>query len=197
LSVTTPWQQLNDVELPLHGAHQAANCALAITASSAFIGRALGPERVAAGLADVRMPARLEVIHVTSGSRPTVILDGAHNPDAARALAAALHEIPRPGRRMLVIGVLTGRDPLTMLDAFGAGEFDKIVACTPPTGRARPATEMSDAARSRGWPAMTIDHVGDALELLIATAGHADQIIVTGSIYLVAEARTWLTAQCS
>jgi dihydrofolate synthase / folylpolyglutamate synthase len=192
LSVVTPWQRLDDLELPLHGAHQAVNCALAITAASAFAGRALTPDRVARGLAAVCMPARLESISVTRDARPTVILDGAHNPDAARALATALAEIPRHGRRVLVVGVLNGRDPLAMLDAMDAGSFDDIIASTPPTGRARPASEMAAAARSRGWRTTVIDDVGDALDSIIAVAGHDDQIVVTGSIYLVAEARRWL-----
>jgi dihydrofolate synthase/folylpolyglutamate synthase len=194
LSVVTPWQQLNDLELPLHGAHQTTNCALAITAATAFVGRALNPERVAGGLAAVCMPARLESIHVTAGARPTVILDGAHNPDAARALATALAEIPRHGRRVLVVGVLSGRDPSSMLDALGAGSFDEIITCTPPTGRARPAPEMAEAARSRGWHATAIDDIGEALDSIVATAGHDDQIVVTGSIYLVADARSRLTS---
>ena len=194
LSVRTPWQQLNDLELPLHGAHQTTNCALAITAASAFVGRALKPDRVANGLAAVCMPARLEAIHAKTGARPTVILDGAHNPDAARALATALAEIPPHGRRVLVVGVLTGRDPESMLEALGAGTFDQIVACTPPTGRARPASEMAAAAITLGWPATAIEDVGDALDSIISTAEHDDQIVVTGSIYLVADARRWLTS---
>jgi dihydrofolate synthase / folylpolyglutamate synthase len=194
LSVITPWQRLHDLELPLHGAHQATNCALAITAASAFVGRSLTPDRVAAGLTEVRMPARLESIHVGRGARPTVILDGAHNPDAARALAAALDEIPWPGRRVLVVGVLSGRDPMSMLDALDAGGFDEIVACTPPTGRARPAKELAEAADARGWPVTAIDAIGDALTSIVAGAAHDDQIVVTGSIYLVADARDWLLA---
>jgi len=194
LSVRTPWQRLNDLELPLHGAHQTTNCALAITAASAFVGRALRPDRVATGLAAVCMPARLEAIRAKSGARPTVVLDGAHNPDAARALATALAEIPRHGRRVLVVGVLMGRDPASMLEALGADSFDEVVACTPPTGRARPASEMAAAAIRLGLTATAIDDVGEALDSVISASEHDDQIVVTGSIYLVADARRWLTS---
>jgi len=194
LSVRTPWQRLKDLELPLHGAHQTTNCALAITAASAFVGRALRPDRVATGLAAVCMPARLEAIRAKSGARPTVVLDGAHNPDAARALATALAEIPRHGRRVLVVGVLIGRDPASMLEALGADSFDEVVACTPPTGRARPASEMAAAAIRLGLTATAIDDVGEALDSVISASEHDDQIVVTGSIYLVADARRWLTS---
>ena len=191
-SVKTPWQQLADVHLPLHGAHQTSNCSLALTAASAFLGRSLSPPRAASGIAAVRMPARLESIRVNTESRPTVILDGAHNPDAARALRAALVDIPCAGRRTLIIGVLSGRDPAAMLEAIGAGGFDEIITCTPPTGRARPAAALADAAASRGWAATALDDIGDALRHAIRSAGPADQIVVTGSIYLVAEARDGL-----
>jgi dihydrofolate synthase / folylpolyglutamate synthase len=188
-SVKTPWQRLDDQMLPLHGAHQTTNCALAITAASAFLGRALSPARVASALADVRMPARLESLRAATG--PTVILDGAHNPDAASALVRALAEVPQPGRRVLIIGLLAGRDPSSMLDALDAGAFDEIITCTPPSTRAQPADELADAARRRGWPAVAIDDIGEALRTVMASAGGDDQIVVTGSIYLVAQARSW------
>jgi dihydrofolate synthase/folylpolyglutamate synthase len=124
-----------------------------------------------------------------------VILDGAHNPDAAAALASALAEMPCSGRRVLVIGLLTGRDPVRMLDAVDAQHFAEIITCTPPTARARPAGELADAARSRGWPAVAIDDIGNALDHAIEHASADDQIVVSGSIYLVADARAWLLAR--
>ena len=193
ISVTTPWQSLTDLDLPLHGAHQTLNSALAITAASAFLGRALDERHARAGLAGVTMPARLEPF--TIGAGPTVILDGAHNPDAARALADALEEIAHHGRRVLVMGLLGGRDPAAMLEAVRVDRFDEIITCTPPTARARPAAELAAAAAAVGCAATPIDDVGDALAAAVARAAPADQIVVTGSIYLVADARSWLLAR--
>ncbi|MCU1400248.1 MAG: folC [Acidimicrobiales bacterium] len=192
LTIDTPWQHLDDLELPLHGAHQATNCALAVTAASAFIGHAVDPRRARAGLAAVVMPARMESLRCPRG--PVVVLDGAHNPDAATALAAALAEVPCTGRRTLVIGLLAGRDPAAMLDAVGAAAFDTIICCTPPTARARPASELAAAAAAIGLATTVVDDVGRALEVACGTAGENDQIVVTGSIYLVADARAWLLA---
>jgi dihydrofolate synthase/folylpolyglutamate synthase len=185
-TVTTPWQTLTEVALPLHGAHQSTNCALALTAASAFLGRALEPSRAARGLACVRMPGRLESLALGSGA--TVILDGAHNPDAAAALARALREMRRRGRRTLVVGMLNGRDPRTMLDALDAAAFDAVVTTTPPTARARSAAEV--AAVFPG--AESITDIPGALAHALDDAGPDDQIVVTGSIYLVADARAWL-----
>ena len=107
-------------------------------------------------------------------------------------LAAALIEIPHAGRRTVVIGLLAGRDPEAMLGAIDVGSFDAVVCCTPPTARARPAAELAAAAASIGFTALAVDDIGDALGAAIATADELDQIVVTGSIYLVADARTWL-----
>ena len=118
-----------------------------------------------------------------------VLLDGAHNPDAARALALALHELPIAGRRVLIIGVLAGRDPAAMLGAIDATSFDEVITCTPPTARARPAHELADAAIALGCPTRAIEHIDDALVAALDGAADDDLILVTGSIYLVAEAR--------
>ncbi|CAB4865529.1 unannotated protein [freshwater metagenome] len=194
LGIRTPMQTLHDLDLPLHGAHQAANCALAVAAAAAFLQRPLHETAVRSGLAAVRMPARLETVIL----RPTVVVDGAHNPDAARALARAVHDdMPCHGRRTLILGLLAGRDPAAMLEALEAARFDQVITCTPPTARARPAAQLADAAAHLGCTVRAIDDIGDALRTVLADAHSTDQIIVTGSIYLVADARTWLTRQPS
>jgi dihydrofolate synthase/folylpolyglutamate synthase len=189
LSIRTPLQEINNIELPLFGAHQSVNCALAVAAASAFLQRALSAAAVASALERVRMPARLETV----SSHPIIILDGAHNPDAARALASSVqNDMPCTGRRTLVIGLLAGRDPTAMLTAVAATHFDEVIACTPPTARARPAVELAAAAAHLGCSVRVIDDIGDALQELCTIAQADDQIIVTGSIYLVADARAWL-----
>ncbi len=185
LTVTTPLQTLPDVDLPLHGPHQSRNAAVAIAAASAFLGRGLRPAAVRRGMAAVRMPARLEMV----GTQPLVILDGAHNPDAARALTVAMRALACGGRRTLVVGMLAGRDPVAMLDDLDAAGFDRVIACTAPTARARPAAEIVSAASSRGIKVVAADDVIDALRLALGDAGSDDQVLVTGSIYLVAAAR--------
>ena len=185
LTVTTPMQTLPDIDVPLHGPHQSRNAAVAIAAASAFLGRSLQPAAVVRGLAEVRMPARLEVV----GERPRIILDGAHNPDAARALTVAMRTLACRGRRILVVGMLAGRDPVAMLDDLEAAGFDRVIACTAPTARARPAAEIVAAANSRGIEAIAADDAIDALRLALGDAGPHDQVLVTGSIYLVAAAR--------
>ncbi len=188
-SLRTPMQSLDKIDVPLHGAHQSMNGALAIAAATAFLQRPVDQLLAQSALGNVRMPARLETIR----TRPTVILDGAHNPDAARALARAVHDdLVCTGRRTLVLGLLAGRNATSMLNALEAHRFAEIITCTPPTARAQPAAELADAARALGCTVRAIDDVGDALQTALTHCSAHDQIVVTGSIYLVADAREWL-----
>jgi dihydrofolate synthase/folylpolyglutamate synthase len=82
-----------------------------------------------------------------------------------------------------------------MLTAIGASSFTTVIACTPPTARARPAAELAAAAAELGCTVRVIDNIGDALQAAIDTADSLDQIVVTGSIYLVADAREWLLSR--
>ena len=75
-----PAGRLEDVYLPVHGAHQGENLALAVAAAEAFFDRPLDPEVVGESLADLKIPGRFEIL----GREPLVVLDGAHNPTASR-----------------------------------------------------------------------------------------------------------------
>ena len=88
VTLWTPAGRYEDVLVPLHGAHQGANAAVALAAVEAFFDTALAPEVVEEGLAAVRVPGRLEVL----GRRPLLLVDGAHNAAGMAALADALTE---------------------------------------------------------------------------------------------------------
>jgi dihydrofolate synthase / folylpolyglutamate synthase len=149
ITVRTPHGTHRDLFLPLHGPHQGENAAIAIAAAEAFFGRAVDEEVLAAALAQVTVPGRLEVVRHS----PLVVLDGAHNPDGARALAHALREGFAPaGGRHLVLGVLAGRDPAELLSALGVGPDDQVVCATPPSPRGVPAAEAGGGRHRDGSP---------------------------------------------
>ena len=183
LSLVTPLQGFAGLDLPLYGAHQSTNCALGVAAASAFLRRPLRTSAVASGLAAVRMPARFDIVR----TQPTVVLDGAHNPDAAAALGRTLDDLPCAGRRTLIIGLLAGRDPQAMLSSLGVARFNLVITCTPPT-----AASLAESVDAFATPVVAIDDIGEALALALSDAQPDDQIVVTGSIYLVADARSWL-----
>jgi dihydrofolate synthase/folylpolyglutamate synthase len=190
VDLRTPHGVLEEVFLPVHGAHQVDNAACAVAAVEAFFGRALAPDVVGEALAALRLPGRFEVLH----RAPLLVLDGAHNPDGARAAAATLsEEFEVSGARRWVLGLLAGRDPGEMLGAFGLRPGDRVVTCTPPSPRAVPAADLAAAVAAHGVAAEAIPDVGAAVEAAwreAETAARGDLVFVTGSLYTVGSART-------
>ncbi len=186
LDLRTPGSCYRDVYLPVHGAHQGENASLALAAAQAFFGAPLSEDVVQEAFAGVRIPGRMEVV----SRRPLTILDGAHNPAGARAAAVTLAEDFGEARpRIVVTGMLRGRDPEEMLSALGPGQTATVVACPPPSPRAVPPAEVADAARRMGIAAVSTETVGEAVRAAVAMAGPDDVILVTGSLYVVGAAR--------
>lgn len=189
LTLSTPDRVIDEVYLPLHGAHQAANAAVALAATEAFFGHGLSDDAVRTGFAQVSVPGRFEVVR----REPTVILDGAHNVDGAEAAAATLaQEFTLTGTLILVVGMLQGRDPAEMLEALGVAQAGILVACTPPSPRAIPSTEVAAAAEGLGVTAEVVPDVRHAIERALALATSEDLVLVAGSLYVVGAARTAL-----
>ena len=192
VDVRTPSAAYDDLFLPVHGAHQGDNAALAIAAVEAFFARPMDDEVITEAFAEVRLPGRFEVV----ARSPLVVLDGAHNPDGAASLAATLEEGFAPaGRRSFVVGMLEGRDPTEMLVAFGVRPDDRLVVCTPPSTRALSASTVANAATALGLTVSRVDDVGVALSSALAAAAPDDAIIVAGSLYVVGAARAWCRAE--
>lgn len=188
IDLRTPGASYDQLFLPVHGAHQGDNAALAVTAAEAFLGRPASEEVVAEAFAGLTLPGRFEVL----ARRPLLVVDGAHNPDGAATLAATLNEGFSPaGRRWFVVGMLGGRDPVAMLRGFGVSPDDELVVCTPDSPRALPAATVAEAAASIGLRPRRVDTVGDAVATALEGAGPDDAVIVTGSLYVVGAARSW------
>jgi dihydrofolate synthase / folylpolyglutamate synthase len=170
----------------LRGAHQRGNAALAGAALRLLhrAGVAVPAEAVAAGIAGARWPGRLEEIG-------GVVLDGAHNPDGAAALAAAL-PLLYPRRPVeLVFGVLTDKDHAGMLRAL-APVARALHLVPPATPRARAPSSYRELAAATG---LRLDeHPGLAGALACARSAAAGEglVVVAGSLYLVGEARALL-----
>jgi len=189
LDLRTPGAAYPEVFLALHGRHQADNAAAALAAAEAFFGAPLSRRAVDHALGAVRVPGRIEVV----GRAPLVVLDGAHNVAGAEALARALAEEFTPaGETVAVIGMLEGRDPSAVLDALAPAGVRTVVACTAPSPRALPASAIAEAAGALGIHALRAPSAIDALALARARVGPDAMIVVTGSLYVVAEVRSQL-----
>jgi dihydrofolate synthase/folylpolyglutamate synthase len=185
LGITTPLARYDDVFLSLHGAHQGDNAALAVTAAEAFFDRPLDDDVVREALGAVSVPGRFEVV----GRSPLVVLDGAHNPDGARAASATLADFGFGGERLLVVGMNKGRDPLQMLQLLDAAQARAVVATAVDFPRAMPPEEIAEAARTIGVDVEIVRDVPSAVQRAVGLAGEDDLVLVTGSLYVVGEAR--------
>lgn len=174
----------DDILLPIYGEHAAHNAAAAVVAVEALLERPLDRDAVRLALGAATSPGRLEV----AARRPLVILDGAHNPAAARALAEALPDTFTWDRLHLVMGVFADKDldgivgPLAPLAVAGYAAAVESV-------RARPPHEVADAMIAHDIPTETFTTVRDALDAAASAASDGDLILVTGSLYTVADAR--------
>lgn len=187
VTLRTPGGRLEDVFLPLHGSHQGDNAAVALAAVEAFFGRSVPADVVADAFDGLTVPGRFEVV----ARRPLVVLDGAHNPDGARAAAETFaDDFSVAGDRILVVGMNRGRDPEEMLVALRAADAALVVACAADWARATPAQDVVAAAKGLGVEAVTAPSVADALRVALDRAGTDDAVLVTGSLYVVGEART-------
>jgi dihydrofolate synthase/folylpolyglutamate synthase len=191
LDLRTPAARYEDVFLGIHGAHQGDNAAVALAAAEAFFAEPLDDQVVRAALASVRVPGRLEVIKRS----PVVLLDGAHNIAGARALARSLTtEFSVEGPVVAVVGLLSGRDPVAMLGELASAGVSLAVVCPAPSPRAIPVSDLLGAAAGIGLPAETAGSVPAACEEAIRRAGESGLVLVTGSLYVVGEARHVLMA---
>ncbi len=167
---------------PLVGRHQRANLALAIAAAAAFC--PLTEEAIRKGVASVRWPGRLQSVH-REGLRP-LLLDGAHNPDGARALAAWLDEAGLAERVDLVFGGLADKD-LEEVFAPLRSRIRRVVLTAPSNSRAEDPRRL--AARLGLREARCTSDVAEALSYLDAEqTGDGAPIIVAGSLFLVGDA---------
>ncbi len=186
IDLRTPAARYQGVWLDLHGRHQADNFAAAVTAVESFFAAPTSEKLVREAAGSVRSPGRLEIV----GRRPLVILDGAKNLEGARSAAAAIaEEFDDSMGRIMVVGMLVGKDAGEMLRALGAAAARLVIACPPPSPRAQDPEVVAEAARSLGVEAQVAASVPEALDAALATAGADELILVTGSLYVVGAAR--------
>jgi len=186
-----------DLFLPLFGDHQAGNAALAIAAVESFIGGGtlpLSQDVLAEGLATATSPGRLQVV----GNEPTVVVDAAHNPHGAAALAVALTEYFTFDHVTAVLGILGDKDATGILHALES-VVDDFVITQSTSDRAVSARELGRLATSIfGDARVTVEpSLEAALELARTRAGQTDKgaVLVTGSITLVGDAIVYARTQ--
>lgn len=189
IDLFTPYGRHEDVFLPVHGAHQAANVVAAVAAVEAFFGRQIDDELLSGALGSLTLPARFEVL----GRHPLVIVDGAHNPAGACAASETLFDdFASETAPVLVVGCNRPHDPGPLLEALEAHRFSAIVATAPDWPRAVPPEDVAAAAQELGLDAQIAPSVAEATDSAVETAGSEGVVLIAGSLYVASEARIHL-----
>ncbi|MEA2485920.1 MAG: dihydrofolate synthase / folylpolyglutamate synthase [Actinomycetota bacterium] len=193
LSVRTSVREYNGLFLPLHGSHQATNAATALEATTRFLALPPSDEVVAEGFATSVVPGRLETVRTDRRPSLPVILDVAHNPDGMSALITSLIEAFAFDRVVFVLGILGDKDYRGMLQEIARVPCS-IMVTEPQTVRSVPTSELLKVAKDIGLSAKGTSGVEAAVVAALAEAEDHDLVCVTGSHYVVGEARSFLSA---
>lgn len=164
----------------LAGAHQARNAAVAAAAVGALSRRfPVSPADLERGILDVRWPGRLEIVRRRHGDGP-LVLDAAHNPEAAVALAASLDAVAPQRPRVLVFAAMADKDWHAMLVTL-APHFEHVFLAPLPMARAEAPARFLEAVPS----AVVAASAAEALDLAEQAACAHGSVVVAGSIFLL------------
>lgn len=189
--LTTSRSTFEHLVVPLRGEHQAMNCGLALAILDKLTERGFHTpeEKVTRGLAAVKAPGRMEL----AWTSPRVIVDGAHNTDSVRCLIKAIGANVPYDSMVMIFGCASDKDIDGMLAEISLGA-DKVVF-TRASGNARAADPKELARRfseNHGKMAQTAETIAEAFALAKRAVNSEDLMVVTGSFYLVGEAKKHL-----
>jgi len=178
--------RFRSVELPLAGAYQPYNAALAITALDVLRGRGwrISDGDVLRGLASVRWPGRFELLR----RRPAFILDGAHNPPAVAAAAESLRQCFGGKKIVFLTGVMADKDIGHIYPQL-APLAARFVTVAPDNPRALPAEAYAALLRGAGLPAESCPTVADGVRRAVELAGPDGVVCALGTLYFSADVR--------
>lgn len=188
VEVRTEYRSWPALELGLWGAHQAANAAVAVACVEHLrnAGLHLPDSAVAAGLANVHWPARLEIVR----RRPFIVLDCAHNVASVQAVVDTLNASFPPARRVLVFASSGDKDVPGMFRVLAPHFAHAVLTRYTANTRAVPPEQLAEALRAVSPLPHTLAALpADAWQAALALAGPDDLICVTGSVFLAGELR--------
>jgi dihydrofolate synthase/folylpolyglutamate synthase len=193
ISITGLRGHYDEIFLPLHGKHQASNAAAALIAVEAFFGEQdLDIEAVRAGFANVTSPGRCEIIH----RDPTIILDAAHNPHGAKAIAETLQTEFTFDDVTGIVALMADKDALGILQALEP-VMNQIIVTTNSSERSMSVADLTKLANQvfDADRVFTADNLTAAIDKAIQgsvrpLSEESLAIVITGSVVTVGEART-------
>ncbi len=182
---------LDELTPGLSGRYQTGNAAVALAAVEelASLGFPVGEQALRSGLAAARWPGRMELVRLADGTE--LLLDGAHNPAGARALAEALDEYTDRGM-ILLLGMMEDKDQQGILQIL-LQQVRQAITVTLAQERAVSDSELAAACSRRGSPALPGGSVAEGLAIARRTAKSGELIVCAGSLFLVGELKALLS----
>ena len=185
--LATPTSKFEHLRVPLYGAHQAINCglALAILDQLKASGFDIDNEKAKAGLENVSLSGRMEIIC----NDPRIIIDGAHNAASIQALIHAIGQNIPYDSMVVIFGCNKDKDIKGMLHALQYGA-DKVIFTRSDSVKAMHPCDVGDMYNEiSGKMYQTANTLGEALQIVKSAVGKEDLICITGSFYLVGQAK--------
>lgn len=187
ICLSTPTSKFEHLRVPLYGRHQAINCGLALAMLDKLkaAGYQIDVDKAAAGLANVRLAGRMEMIC----QDPRIMIDGAHNAASIRALIHAIGQNIPYDSMVMIFGCNCDKDIPGMLGELQYGA-DKVIFTRSSSNKAVSPQELADQyTEICGKMCQVANTLGEALMLARSAVGKEDLICITGSFYLIGQAK--------
>lgn len=187
ICLSTPTSKFEHLRVPLYGRHQAINCGLALAMLDKLkaAGYQIDVEKAAAGLSNVRLAGRMEMIC----QDPRIMIDGAHNAASIRALIHAIGQNIPYDSMVMIFGCNSDKDIPGMLNELQYGA-DKVIFTRSSSNKAVSPQELADQyTEICGKMCQVASTLGEALLLARSAVGKEDLICITGSFYLIGQAK--------
>lgn len=187
-AVSSPGGSFDHLRLGLAGDHQVQNASAAVIATQILgtQGYTIPEIAVRRGLESATWPGRFEIVRLPN--RPKFILDGAHTPASARVLVKTVLTEDSNSRRVVVLGMMSDKDPVSFARELAA-VASVFIATASRSPRAAAASDVLAGIHAAHCSAKSAPSVAEALSLAQSEAGTGGTVIVTGSLSTVAEAR--------
>jgi dihydrofolate synthase/folylpolyglutamate synthase len=171
------------------GEHQITNAALALGVVDLLLqeGLSISDQAIYSGIAETRWPGRLEIV----SKKPFILLDGAHNPAATRALKRFLEDAFHVERLVMIVGILTDKAWKPMLREL-ASVADTVILTRPQYERAADPHKLAAFMRNLSRDIVVEPHLPDAVSLALDVVGEDGAVCITGSLYTVGDAKAYL-----
>ena len=185
--LTTPTSKFEHLKVPLHGKHQAINCGLALAMLDKLksVGFKIDNEKASLGLQKVSLPGRMEMI----SNDPRIMIDAAHNAASIRALVHAIGQNIPYDSMVVVFGCNNDKDIMGMLQELQYGA-DKVIFTRSNSAKAVSPEDLAEMYTELcGKMCQSAPSLGPALQLAKSAISKEDLICITGSFYLIGQAK--------